>query len=145
MAGKIVSMVDNAGYSGTPLAKKLGIKAGHRIRVEGAPANYREMLSTLPDDVVISSRLSGNIDIWHVFAARRAALARRLPAIESALADQAMLWISWYKKSSGHATDITEDTLRELALPLQLVDIKVCAIDADWSALKFVRRVASRG
>jgi hypothetical protein len=134
-----------AGYSPTPLVKKLGIKAGDRVRVEGAPNNYREMLSPLPVDVTISNRLTVDIQVWHLFSMRRAHLEKRVPLINQRLADTAMLWVSWYKKSSVHATDITEDTLREIALPIGLVDVKVCAVDEDWSALKLVRRKELRG
>lgn len=129
-----------AGYSSTPLVNKLGIKAGDRVRVEGAPKNYRAMLSPLPFNVSISNRLVVDIQVWHLFVTRRARLEKRLSSINQQLADDAMLWISWYKKSSSYATDITEDTLREIALPIGLVDVKVCAVDEDWSALKFVRR-----
>ena len=134
-----------AGYSTTPLAKKLGIKAGDRVRAEGAPNNYRAMLSPLPPDVTISNRLTVDIQMWHLFVTRRTDLKKRLPLINQQLADNAILWVSWYKKLSSHATDITEDTLREIALPIGLVDVKVCAVDEDWSALKLVRRKELRG
>jgi len=134
-----------AGYSSTPLAKKLGIKDGYRVRAEGAPAHYRDLLHPLPEGVTISNRLTTHIQLWHLFVKRRSVLEKRLPKINEQLADDAILWISWYKKSSGYATDITEDTLREVALPMGLVDVKVCAVDENWSGLKLVRRKELRG
>jgi hypothetical protein len=130
----------NAGYSGTPLAKKLGIGAGSRVVVLGAPAGYRDWLAPLPEGVAWASTPSGAADLVHLFVDRRAELAKALAALRAVLRDDAVLWISWPKKASKVPTDVTEDTLRELALPLGFVDVKVCAVSAVWSGLKLVVR-----
>jgi hypothetical protein len=133
-----------SGYSGTPLAKKLGIRAGTRLCVAAAPANYPALLEPLPPEVVIGARLSADTDIIHLFVQRRAELARRLPAIRKLMRPDCALWVSWPKRASGVSTDVTEGTVREVALPLQLVDIKVCAVDETWSGLKLVIRRSAR-
>lgn len=133
-----------SGYSGTPLAQKLGIKAGCRLYVRSAPANYLELLAPLPAQVQRVTRVSAGSDVIHLFATRRALLARALADARPRMRPDAALWVSWPKKSAGVATDITEDTIRELALPLGLVDIKVCAVDATWSGLKLVIRKSAR-
>jgi hypothetical protein len=133
-----------AGYSGTPLAKKLGIKAGSDVVVLDAPAGYRKGLEPLPDDVKFATRISATTDIVHVFATRRAELGKALQTLRAKLKPDAAVWVSWPKKSAKVATDITEDTIRELALPLGFVDIKVCAVDETWSGLKLVVRKALR-
>ena len=129
-----------AGYSGTPLAKKLGIKAGSEVVVVEGPSGYRKLLEPLPDGVKFATRLSATSDLVHVFATRKAELAKALKAFRAALRADAAVWVSWPKKSAKVATDITEDTIRELALPLGFVDIKVCAVDETWSGLKLVVR-----
>jgi len=129
-----------AGYSGTPLAKKLGFKPGFRVKVVGAPANYRMMLKPIPDGVTLSASLAAPLDLCHVFVRSREALARRLPACRKQIRENGMIWVSWPKKSSGVSSDLSEDVVRELAFPLQLVDIKVCAVDETWSGLKLVIR-----
>jgi hypothetical protein len=129
-----------AGYSGTPLAAKLGFKPGLRIAALGAPKGYLDLLAPLPDGVAISTRASARLDGVHLFSDRRAALAKSLPALMRAIAPDGFLWVSWPKKTSGVPTDVTEDVIRELALPLGLVDVKVCAVDATWSGLKLVIR-----
>lgn len=129
-----------AGYSGTPLAKKLGIKAGSRVLVSGAPDSYRASLEPLPESVAFASRLSEAVDVIHVFATQRAKLASALAGYRRAMRADASLWVSWPKKAAKVATDITEDTIREAALPLGLVDVKVCAVDDVWSGLKLVVR-----
>lgn len=129
-----------AGYSSTPLNKKLGYKAGFRARVNNAPANYAAMISPLPDGVVVSPRLARNIDICHVFSKSADELGNRLPALMKLIRPNGMIWVSWPKKSSKVPTDITEDTIRTIALPLGLVDVKVCAVDDVWSGLKLVIR-----
>jgi hypothetical protein len=129
-----------SGYSATPLAKKLGIKPGSRIRTSGAPANYRDLLQAVPSNVTISTRLSRSIDIWHLFTGSSKELSLRLPALKEAIAPDGAIWISWPKKSSGVKSSVTEDTIRAVAIPLGLVDIKVCAIDDVWSGLKLVIR-----
>jgi hypothetical protein len=130
----------SAGYSGTPLAKKLGIKPGLRVSAPGAPANYRKLLAPLPDGVEFQTRISKTTDIVHLFTASKAELAKSLATWLKVLAPEAAIWVSWPKKTSKVATDITEDTIRAVALPMGLVDIKVCAVDETWSGLKLVLR-----
>jgi hypothetical protein len=129
-----------AGYSGTPLAKKLGIAAGHRVKTHRAPPNYKDLLAPLPEGVTISARLSGEVDVWHLFAKTRRELSDTLGEAIEATEAGGIIWISWPKKASGVPTDVTEDRIRELVLPLGLVDVKVCAVDETWSGLKLVRR-----
>lgn len=129
-----------AGYSGTPLAKKLGFRPGDRVRIENAPENYDALVSPLPDGVTVSTRLRSAIDVCHLFVDRRKALAIRLPVIRDMITPDGTIWVSWPKKSSGVASDIVEGDIRSLALPIGLVDIKVCAIDEVWSGLKLVIR-----
>lgn len=129
-----------AGYSGTPLAKKLGIGAGTRVLARHAPENYTALLAPLPDGVQFAARLSAAIDVLHIFAERRAVLARELEAARKGTRPDATIWVSWPKKYAKVPTDITEDTIRELALPLGLVDVKVCAVNEVWSGLKLVLR-----
>ena len=133
-----------AGYSGTPLSKKLGIKPGASVVVEDAPPGYRDWLAPLPADVHFATSAGEGTDLVHLFCTSRTRLAERLAAYRATLAPDAVLWISWPKKSAKVPTDITEDTIRELALPLGWVDVKVCAVDATWSGLKLVVRKALR-
>jgi hypothetical protein len=133
-----------AGYSGTPLAKKLGIKAGCRMLLAGEPDNYRKLVEPLPDGVTFDSRLSNSTDLVHFFSTKKAELAKALKSYRAKLAPDGVVWVSWPKKSAKVPTDITEDTVRELALPLGFVDIKVCAVDEIWSGLKLVIRKALR-
>jgi hypothetical protein len=133
-----------AGYSGTPLAKKLGIKVGSLVLAVNPPAHYLELVAPLPAGVVLASRLTGRTDIVHVFSTRRADLAARLRSLVRTMRAGAAIWVSWPKKSAGVPTDITEDVIREVALPLGLVDIKVCAVDGTWSGLKLVIRKENR-
>ena len=128
------------GYSGTPLAQKLGIAAGSRVLVTGGPADYRKALEPLPPDVHFVTRLAASIDVAQLFTAERAALEKWLVAHRKTLRPTAIVWVSWPKKSSGVASEITEDTVREVALPMGFVDVKVCAIDDVWSGLKLVVR-----
>jgi hypothetical protein len=127
-----------AGYSGKPLVQKLGIKPGFRIFTAGAPADYSDIVGQLPAEVTIVNRLAGAVDMVHLFATKAAALDDKLGACRDAIAPDGMVWVSWPKKSSGVPTDLTDNVVRETALPLGLVDIKVCAIDEIWSGLKFV-------
>jgi hypothetical protein len=127
-----------AGYYGKPLTQKLGIQPGFCIFVEGAPAAYANIVGQLPDDVKIASRLKAPFDMVHVFATEEASLGKRLFASRAAIAPDGMIWVSWPKKASGVATDVTENVVRATALALGLVDIKVCAVDDIWSGLKFV-------
>src|SRR3954467_5068954 len=126
------------GYSGTPLARKLGIKAGARLFVADAPADYQILVAPLPDGVAIVPRITDDTDIAHLFCVRKRELNRLLRLSLKSLRQDAAIWVSWPKKSARVATDITENTVREVALPLGLVDIKVCAVDETWSALKLV-------
>ena len=134
-----------AGYSGTPLSKKLGIKPGSRLFVAGGPSNYARLLAPLPDGVDIVSRPPSSIEFAHVFTTKRSDLAAKLRSTLARLKPDGTIWVSWPKKASKVDTDITEDTIRELALPLGLVDIKVCAVDETWSGLKLVIRRTNRG
>lgn len=134
-----------AGYSGTPLAKKLGFKPGQRVAVVGAPANYRKLVAPLPDGVELGEKPGKATDIVHLFTASRAELAKKLASWRKLLGPEAAIWISWPKKASKVPTDITEDTIRAVCLPLGLVDIKVCAVDETWSGLKLVLRKELRG
>lgn len=129
-----------AGYSGTPLAKKLGVKNGTRLMPVQAPADYAAWLGALPTGAALASRVGPAIDIAHVFATRRADLERELKRLRSVLRPDAAVWVSWPKKSSKAPTDLTEDGIRAVALPLGFVDIKVCAVTDVWSGLKLVVR-----
>jgi hypothetical protein len=132
------------GYSDKPLVQKLGIKPGFRIFVANAPADYRRVIGALPERVTVVSRLNGTIDMIHEFATEAKALANKLHAYRDAIAPDGMIWVSWPKKAAKLATDVTENVVRDLALPLGLVDIKVCAVDATWSGLKLVVRRTNR-
>jgi hypothetical protein len=135
----------SAGYSGTPLARKLGIAAGARVAVVNAPAGYRDWLAPLPEGVGFDAKVSARADVVHLFVDRRADLAALLDSARTQIAPAAAVWVSWPKKASKVPTDITEDTIRELALPLGFVDVKVCAVSDVWSGLKLVIRKALRG
>jgi hypothetical protein len=132
------------GYSGTPLARKLGIKEGSRIHVVRAPGNYLALVAPLPDGAEVVARLDGTADIIHAFATRKIELSRFLRDTAKRMRRDAAIWVSWPKKGAKVPTDITEDTIREVALPLGLVDIKVCAVDETWSGLKLVIRKENR-
>lgn len=129
-----------AGYSGTPLAKKLGVKDGSMVLVVGAPEGYIKLLEPLPVAVQFVSKLSKSVDIVHIFTDQKAQLQKAITAFRKALEPTAMVWVSWPKKSAKVPTDITEDTVRQVALPLGFVDIKVCAVTDVWSGLKLVVR-----
>ena len=127
-----------AGYSGKLLTQKLGIKPGFCIFVDGAPSAYGDIVGTLPDDVKIMAGLKAPVDMVHMFATQAGGLADKLRGYRAAIAQNGMIWVSWPKKSSGIISDLSEVVVRNTALPLGLVDIKVCAIDDIWSGLKFV-------
>lgn len=129
-----------AGYSGTPLAKKLGFKPGGTVVVMNGPANYRKLVEPLPDGVTLGARVGASTDIVHVFATRKSELAKALKTLREQVRVDGAVWVSWPKKAAKVETDITEDTVREVALPLGFVDIKVCAVDETWSGLKLVVR-----
>jgi hypothetical protein len=134
-----------AGYSGTPLAKKLGIGEGARVLVVDAPDDYEELVAPLPPGVARVARLDAKTDVVHFFTRSRAALAKALAIYVVRMRPDCAIWVSWPKKASGVATDLTEDVIRAVALPMGLVDVKVCAVDATWSGLKLVVRKALRG
>jgi len=128
----------SAGYSGTPLPKKLGIKAGHELAVIGAPEGFA--IDGLPDGVTVHDRAEGPLDVIVSFHTSRDDLAERTPTLLEALPPDGSLWVAWPKKASRMPTDITEDVVREVLLPTGMVDNKVCAIDATWSGLRLVLR-----
>jgi hypothetical protein len=132
-----------AGYSGTPLVRKLGIKAGHRVLLDGVPDGF--VLEGLPDGVSVDHRAGpGPYDVVVAFTPDRAALERGLPAHETRIERNGAIWVAWPKRASNVPTDLTEDGVREVALPRGLVDVKVCAVDAVWSGLKLVIRKENR-
>ena len=128
-----------AGYSGTPLAKKLGLKDDLTVLLFGAPDGYRTLLDA-PRSVNFVTKLSRDVNLVQIFSTKRAQLAHALASYRQTLATDAVVWVSWPKKSSKVPTDITEDTIRDVALPLGFVDVKVCAVDDVWSGLKLVVR-----
>ena len=132
-----------AGYSGTPLEKKLGIKTGTRLAVIGGPPRFAGTLD-LPPGAVITPRLGGRVDLVLFFTVSRQDLARRLLTLGRAVAPAGAVWVAWPKKASKVSTDVTEDVVREVALPLGLVDTKVCAIDDTWSGLRLAWRLGER-
>ena len=129
-----------AGYSGTPLASKLGIKPGFELFVVGAPREYNALVHPLPEGVVFTRNVSARTDLVHHFCASNSELAKALKRYRARLKPTATVWVSWPKKSSKVPTDVTEDTVREIALPLGFVDVKVCAVTEVWSGLKLVVR-----
>jgi hypothetical protein len=129
-----------AGYSGTPLAKKLGINAGSKVFVDGAPSDYASLLSPLPEGVAFVKKLTNSVDVVHLFTKSASELDAKLRRWRDAIRSDASIWISWPKKASKVPTDITEDEIREIALPMGYVDVKVCAVDETWSGLKLVIR-----
>ena len=133
-----------AGYSGTPLARKLGIKPGSRVVTVNAPENYPQLLAPLPEGVTFPERLPAAAKFIHLFAHQRSLLEEQLPLLESILEADGMLWVSWPKKASKVATDVDENIVRQLGLAQGLVDVKICAVDAVWSGLKFVYRLKDR-
>ena len=133
-----------AGYSGTPLARKLGFKAPLTVHTVDAPRDYREWLDGLDPGIDFSTRAPRPLAAAHVFVTRRADLARHAAALRKILEPAGFVWISWPKKSAKVQTDITEDTIREVALPLGFVDVKVCAVTDVWSGLKLVIRKGER-
>ena len=134
-----------SGDSGTPLARKLGIVAGSRVVPLQAPDDYLDWLAPLPEGVRFAAKVSAATDVVHLFADRRADLAACLQDLRGRIAPAAAVWVSWPKKAARLPTDITEDTIREIALPLGFVDVKVCAVSAVWSGLKLVIRKELRG
>ncbi len=133
-----------AGYSGTPLPKKLGIKDGSRIVLINAPRDFESELGELPDNVEFIKRPTKSLDIILFFVLTERALARDFAKLAAKITANGMMWIAWPKKSSGVVTDLSEQRVREIGLNAGLVDVKVCAIDETWSGLKFVYRLKDR-
>ncbi|MEO8573611.1 MAG: DUF3052 family protein [Pyrinomonadaceae bacterium] len=142
-----------AGYSGKPLSKKLGFAPGMIVVTVGAPDNYSELVGPLPDDVLIidagagrrkAKSSSGPADMVHFFTNSRDDLFRLLAEFKNLIKQDGIIWVSWYKRAAKLPTEITEDTVREAALPIGLVDVKVCAVDDKWSGLKLVIRKEHR-
>jgi hypothetical protein len=134
----------SAGYSGTQLGQKLGIKKGFRIKLINAPDNYFELLPGLPEDVIFDNDLSDNLDLIHFFTKQANEYYSTLPSLRQQIKAHGIIWASWPKKSSKVITDITEDIIRNFAIENGLVDIKVCAVDEIWSGLKLVIPVKER-
>jgi hypothetical protein len=132
------------GYSGTPLVKKLGIKEGFRILSLHAPDEYLDLLAPVPAEVSFDQKLSDATDLVHVFSTRSKVLRKDLARIRKGMRGDAVVWVSWPKKASKVETDITEDAIRQIALPMGLVDVKVCAVTEIWSGLKLVIRTELR-
>lgn len=139
------------GYSGTPLTKKLGIKEGFGVLTVDAPDNYFSLVEPLPArtdvtnvDVHGLTKAKAGVDIIHLFTNGRDDLFRLLPLLQRLIKQDGSIWVSWYKKAAKLPTELTEDTVREAALPLGLVDVKVCAVDDKWSGLKLVIRKENR-
>ncbi|MGA8278656.1 MAG: DUF3052 family protein [Rhodanobacteraceae bacterium] len=128
------------GYSGTPLAKKLGIHEGSHVLLVDAPEDLPGLLEPLPARVVFENEAGPHVDVAHIFVTRKEELAKRLSVLRRKLKPDAALWVSWPKKAAKVATTVTENTIRELALPIGFVDIKVCAVSEVWSGLKLVVR-----
>jgi hypothetical protein len=133
-----------AGYSGTPLPKKLGISEGFRVALVDAPEDFAKLLEPLPDDVSFLRRVVAPVHVIVLFARSRADLERRFDQVTGKLVASGGLWVAWPKKSSGVETDLSEGSVRELGLARGLVDNKVCAIDDVWSGLRFVVPLARR-
>jgi hypothetical protein len=133
-----------AGYSGTPLAKKLGFKPGFAAAYVSAPDGFDALLGELPDGVTVRRQLRGPLDLIVCFVTARRDLERRLPKLRAAMDPAAGLWIAWPKRASKVPTDLTEDVVRELALENVLVDNKVAALDEKWSGLRLVIRLKDR-
>ena len=134
-----------AGTSGKTVVQKLGIKPGFCIFVSGAPASYPDIVGPLPEGATLAARLKAPLDMVHLFATKSGGLAKALARFRAAITPHGMVWVSWPKKASGVATDLSDVLVRDIGLPLGLVDVKVCAIDDTWSGLKFVIPSAQRG
>lgn len=133
-----------AGYSGTPLPKKLGVKEGSRIGLVNAPKSFLPQLGKLPSNASVLSTLTAPLDLIVVFVDREKTLALRFPVLAEKLSTDGMIWVAWPKKSSGVKTDLVFDNVQRIGLDCGLVDVKICAIDEIWSGLKFVYRVKDR-
>lgn len=133
-----------SGYSGTPLPQKLGIRPNARLYLEGAPDDYHRLVAPLPAGVQFVPRIDAATDLVHLFATRRVLLGRALRSARRMMRADAVIWVSWPKKSAALKSEVSEVVIRELALPLGLVDIKVCAVDDTWSGLKLMLRRSER-
>ena len=133
-----------AGYSGTPLVKKLGIKPTYKVYMNNAPENYFDWISPLPDKVVVLSRLQKECDFIHLFVTRNISFQQLFLKSKKYLKKEGMLWISWPKKASKQSTDLDENVIRKFGLENGMVDVKVCAVDDVWSGLKFMFRIIDR-
>lgn len=138
------SLARAAGYSGTPLTKKLGIKEGMAVAMIDAPDYFIDMLGPLPANVILVESPAAETDIVHLFTNSFDDLARELSEARGRIKQNGSIWVSWFKKAAKLPTEITEDTIREAAFPLGLVDVKVCAVDEKWSGLKLVIRKENR-
>ena len=137
-------MPGSAGYSGTPLIRKLGIEDEQRLAFLNAPDDFAATVGELPESAQLRAGARGKLDVIVLFVTRRAELGRRIKALGRSIHPDGALWVAWPKRASGVETDMTEDVVRELALPLGLVDNKVCAIDDTWSGLRVVWRKERR-
>jgi hypothetical protein len=133
-----------SGYSGKPLAQRLGIRKGDVLAFLNAPDGYDSLLGELPDAVTVARGLRAELDFIQVFATKREGLETEFPGLKARLKQGGMIWVSWPKASSGLHTDLSDGVVREVGLKNGLVDVKVCAVDESWSALKFVRRSKDR-
>jgi hypothetical protein len=133
-----------AGYSKTPLVKKLGYKSGMRVYLVSPPKNYSQLLGDIPEGIVFQRQPAEELDLVHIFAIDRAECSRHVSSLAPLLTPSGMAWLSWPKKTSPRAGDISDVQVRAIGLAAGLVDVKVCAVDEDWSALKFVRRLKDR-
>ncbi|MBD1367308.1 DUF3052 family protein [Mucilaginibacter sp. ZT4R22] len=133
-----------AGYSGTPLAKKLGIRSGFNVRLINQPGHYFELFTDLPPDIVLVDDHSTSVNLVHFFTKEYQELVAILPVLRQQITQDGIIWVSWPKKASKVATDVTEDKIRDYALHTGLVDVKVCAVDEVWSGLKLVIRLKDR-
>lgn len=134
----------SAGYSKRPLYKKLGYKAGMVAAWVQTPAEYDSLLGPLPEPITIEHTLTQTYDLIHFFTKEQTELEAQFPQLKAAVKQNGMIWISWPKKASKVATDLSEDVIRQIGLEMGLVDVKVCAVDQVWSALKFVYRLKDR-
>lgn len=133
-----------AGYSGTPLTKKLGFKEGMVVVTIDAPPHYRELVEPLPTGLILTDEPRADADILHIFTNTHDGLFGGLAKFKKLIKQNGMIWVSWYKKAAKLRTEVTEDLIREAAFPLGLVDVKVCAVDEKWSGLKLVIRRENR-
>jgi len=137
-------MASGIGYSGTPLAKKLGYAPGLTVYLDGPPGDYLDLVSPLPADVTFLAKPSKGMRFVHLFTTSAKELAKKLKAYRTKLDPAGVVWVSWPKKAAKVPTDVTEDVIREVCLPLGFVDVKVCAVDATWSGLKLAIRKEHR-